>query len=390
MKAVAIIPARGGSKGVPGKNLKRIGGISLVGRAVRAAQGAASIDQIFVSTDDDDIAAEAKNYGAQVIWRPASISGDAASSESAILHSLEEIFEALGRYPETTVFIQCTSPFIESRELEGALRKMDAEGADSLLSVVPSHAFIWREDASQGAFGINHDKSIRKRRQELEPEYRETGAFYMFNTHGFIESKHRFFGKTVLYVLESDNPLEIDSLEDLEMARLFEGKQNGGLKVPFVPQGIVFDFDGVFTNNKVLTHQDGTESVVCDRSDGMGLSMAKALGIRMLILSKERNPVVLSRAKKVGIEVMHGVDDKPTLLKRWASENGLNPAELYFVGNDINDVACLELVGCGVVVADAYQCAVDAADLKLSKPGGHGAIRELIELIIEKKNNENS
>ena len=147
-------------------------------------------------------------------------------------------------------------------------------------------------------------------------------------------------------------------------------------------EGIAFDFDGVFTDNRVYVMQNGEEAVVCDRSDGMGISMLRGAGIPMVVISTEANPVVSARCKKLQLEVRQGIDDKLPVLKAWAAENQLDLERIVFVGNDINDVDCLQAAGFGVVVADAYPVATDAADLRLTKNGGRGAVRELVDRLL--------
>ena len=145
-------------------------------------------------------------------------------------------------------------------------------------------------------------------------------------------------------------------------------------------KAIAFDFDGVFTDNRVYVMQTGEEAVVCDRSDGMGISMLRKVGIPLIIISTEKNPVVAVRAAKLNIDVLQGIENKLPVLSQWAAENQLSIEQVAFIGNDINDVDCLNAVGLGIAVADAYPVAVDAADYVLTKNGGQGAVREIADL----------
>ena len=145
-------------------------------------------------------------------------------------------------------------------------------------------------------------------------------------------------------------------------------------------KAIAFDFDGVFTDNRVYVTQNGEETVACDRSDGMGISMLRKTGIPLIIISTEKNPVVAVRGAKLQLEVLQGIDDKLPTLSNWAAGHDLVLADVAFVGNDINDVECLAGAGLGVVVADAYPVAADAADLQLNRDGGRGAVREIADL----------
>jgi N-acylneuraminate cytidylyltransferase len=145
---------------------------------------------------------------------------------------------------------------------------------------------------------------------------------------------------------------------------------------------LVLDFDGVFTDNRVIVDQDGRESVICDRGDGWLLSHLKKTGLPILILSTETNPVVQARADKLGIPCLQGIPEKGVALKGWAAGRGIDLAHLVYLGNDINDLDCLELAGCGVITADAHPSVRQVADLVLQNRGGHGALRELCEMIL--------
>jgi YrbI family 3-deoxy-D-manno-octulosonate 8-phosphate phosphatase len=150
-------------------------------------------------------------------------------------------------------------------------------------------------------------------------------------------------------------------------------------------QAVVFDFDGVFTDNRVIVSSTGEEFVVCDRGDGMGTGLLKNAGIKMLILSKEQNSVVSARAKKLNLEVIQGCDDKLPELIKWMEANGVLPDNTAYVGNDINDLECLEHVVLGVIPSDAHQSIRASAQWTLSCKGGRGAIRELADVIIDAK-----
>jgi 3-deoxy-D-manno-octulosonate 8-phosphate phosphatase (KDO 8-P phosphatase) len=143
---------------------------------------------------------------------------------------------------------------------------------------------------------------------------------------------------------------------------------------------IAFDFDGVFTDNTVFVFQDGTEAVRCFRSDGIGLQKLKNLGIETVIISTEANPVVSSRARKLKIRCIQDCQDKRAVLEDIANEMGITLREVAFVGNDINDLSCLECVALPIVVQDAYQDVVATALFQTSRPGGHGAVREICDL----------
>ncbi len=160
------------------------------------------------------------------------------------------------------------------------------------------------------------------------------------------------------------------------------GKKRPEPSLPETIALIVFDFDGVFTDNKVYTAQNGDESVMCDRRDGLGIDMLREAGVEMFILSKERNPVVAARAKKLNLAVKGGCDDKATFLNAYFEERDINPADVIYMGNDLNDLEAMKCVGFSVAPADSHPEILKIADLVTPEPGGHGAIRNLAELVL--------
>jgi len=150
-------------------------------------------------------------------------------------------------------------------------------------------------------------------------------------------------------------------------------------------KAVAFDFDGVFTDNAVYIDEDGREFVRCSRADGIGLKKLKDIGIITIILSSEPNPIVLKRANKLKIECINNLDDKGNAFKSWLHSIGISAANAVFVGNDINDMECLDSAGCAVVPADAVNEVKEKADIILKNKGGQGAVRELCELIIRIK-----
>jgi YrbI family 3-deoxy-D-manno-octulosonate 8-phosphate phosphatase len=152
-------------------------------------------------------------------------------------------------------------------------------------------------------------------------------------------------------------------------------------------RAIAFDFDGVFTDNRVWISENGQESVACWRSDGLGIAHLRKLGIPMTIISTEKNPVVSARSAKLCITCVQGLDDKLDAFRQFADANGLSLEDVAFVGNDVNDQACLEAAGCAIVPADAHPLVKRTAHIVLKCPGGFGAVREICDLISEIQEN---
>ena len=386
MDCLVVIPARGGSKGIPRKNILPLNDKPLIAYNIEQARRSRQVSRVVVSTDDAEIGEVARHYGAEVIWRPAEISGDTASSESALLHALEYLQQAEGYQPDLLVFLQCTSPLTLADDIDGTIQALLDQGADSALAAIPFHYFIWQVGEDGEASGINHDKRYRPLRQERQPQYLESGAVYAMRVPGFLQARHRFFGKTALYLMPVERRLEIDDTVDFKIAEMLmrEQVQEGRLQaLPKKIAALVLDFDGVITDNKVVVFQDGSEAVIADRSDGWGLGQLRETGLPILVLSTEANPVVSARASKLKLPCLQGLRDKWSALKSWLDEHGIDPAQVIYIGNDDNDLTCMANVGFIVAPADAYPRVLEIANLVLERNGGDGAVRELCDRLLQ-------
>lgn len=356
----------------------------MIAYSIEAALAAPSINRVVVSTDDEESARVAKSFGAEVVMRPSEISGDDSASETALLHTLDHLERHEQYVPALLVFLQCTSPLTAPEDVEGTIQTLLREDADCAFTVTPFHHFIWKVENGH-AVGVNHDHRVRLMRQQREPEYLETGAVVVMKSDGFLKAKHRFFGKTVMHVMPSERVLEIDEPADLTLAEermAHISYRRRARQLPTDVEGIVFDFDGVFTDNKVYVLQDGTECVRCDRGDGLGIGMLKSAGIPMLVLSKERNPVVQARCDKLGLECIQATDDKLAALRAWAGGKKMPLEHVMYVGNDLNDMECMTTVGFSACPADAHPDIRAISQLVLQHNGGDGAIRELTEMVM--------
>jgi N-acylneuraminate cytidylyltransferase len=296
-----------------------------------------------------------------VIDRPADLSGDAASSESALTHAIETLRAVHGLSFERIVFLQATSPLRREGEVDAAVSLFEAEKADSLVSVCASHDFLWtsRPGSSLGE-PVNYDPLRRPRRQDMAPQFRENGSLYVFSASGYERHRCRLFGRIALHEMPAMMSLQIDSPEDWIMLEAVAGAHRAAQASPDFERVklVVFDFDGVMSDNRVLVMQDGTEGALCNRS------------------------VVGARCRKLGLECHQGIDDKITRLRELVASRGLTMADVAYVGNDINDLACMREVGLPIAVADAYPPVLAVAKMITSKPGGCGAVREVCDALI--------
>lgn len=378
MNAVAVIPARGGSKGLPRKNVRLLCGKPLIAWTIEAARRAETIGRVIVSTDDAEIASISANYGAEVVRRPPDLSGDGSPSEGTLLHTLRHI----GMDNGILVFLQCTSPLTLPEDIDGTVRSLRS-GADSAFTAAPRHRFTWQR-TPDGAVPVGHQKSYRPMRQEMKDQFEEVGAVYAMRVAGFMQAQHRFPGKTVIYEIPGERSFEIDEETDFVIVEALMRRRLAQDKAACLPaqvDALVMDFDGVLTDNRVHVSEAGVESVVCHRGDGWAIGRMRASGMRLLVLTNETNPAVRRRCEKLGVECMVTQDKLPAM-QAWLRRHGIPRETTCYIGNDEPDVPCMQFVGCAVVPADAHASALAAAHIVLATPGGRGCIRELADLLL--------
>ena len=217
---IAVIPARGGSKGVPGKNLRHIKGTPLIAHTIRAARRAELIDKVVVSSDDNEILAVSRANGAIAIKRPEELATDEAPTETALEHTVKTL-EEQGDEIRLVILLQCTSPLRDEHDIVDALIQLESDNADSLLSVCSTHAFFWKKDIITGDAIPQYDFKNRPRRQDFTSEdrvYRENGAIYITKRDILMNQHNRLGGKITLYIMPEHMSMEIDSEFDLWLA----------------------------------------------------------------------------------------------------------------------------------------------------------------------------
>lgn len=381
---LAIIPARGGSKGIPRKNVRLLGGKPLLAYSVEHALQARQVNRTIVSTDDSEIAEIARQYGAEVLVRPPELATDTSSTESVLLHALSVLEQDEGYVPSLLILLQPTSPLRQPEDIDNAIDTFNTAGADSLFSCYHSHAFHWKLQDDRPV-SINYDYHHRPRRQDMAPEYIENGSIYITRPEILKQYENRLEGRICLYEMDFLDSFEVDAEEDFLLIEQLLHLQYRNLAIEKL-RGVrllVLDFDGVMTDNRVLVSQDGVESVMCNRGDGMGIERLRHAGIPVVVISKESNPVVSARCSKLGIPCFQNMADKLPTLKQLAGEHNVELCKVAYVGNDLYDIACVQAVGVGVAVADAYPEVKAAADIITRAAGGEGAVREICDLILE-------
>ncbi|HCK64744.1 MAG TPA: hypothetical protein DHW49_00630 [Anaerolineae bacterium] len=404
---LALIPARGGSKGIPRKNIRSFAGYPLIAWSIAAAKESKLVTRIIVSTDDEEIASVAKEWGAEAPFlRPAEISQDKTTDLPVFEHALKWLEDVEGYRPDIIIQLRPTSPIRPKGMVDDAIRILqNHKDADCVRGVVVAgqNPFkMWRfngEDKPLNPLleveGIKEPYNAP--RQILPPVYWQTGHIDVIRTSTIAEKKSLTGDVIYPLVIDSKYTVDIDTLSDWAKyeALVYSGLEivSPGKDRKQMPENIkliICDFDGVVTDNSVITDQDGKESVLASRSDSMHIKTLKEKGIEFLILSSEPNNVVQARAKKMGVESIHGVgmQDKGRVMREILEKKNIKAENVIYLGNDLNDLPCFEIAGWSVAVADAYPEVIRAADFVLTKNGGHGAIRELCEIILNRRQND--
>lgn len=400
---LALIPARGGSKGIPRKNIRSFAGYPLIAWSIAAAKQSSLVTRVIVSTDDEEIAAVAREWGAETPFlRPAELAQDKTTDLPVFEHALKWLEDVEGYRPDVIVQLRPTSPARPLTLLDDAIRiLLEHADADCVRGVVPAaqNPFkMWRFNGEGKPLNplleVNGiPEPYNAPRQILPPVYWQTGHIDAIRTATIINKKSLTGDVIYPLLIDSKYTVDIDTLPDWAKyeALVYSGLEmvSPGKPRKFMPETIklvIFDFDGVITDNLVITNQDGRESVTACRSDSMHLKTLRAKGIELMILSSEPNPVVMARAKKIGLEAIHGVgmQDKGRVMREVLEQKNIKPENVIYVGNDLNDLPCFEVGGWNVAVADAYPEVIRAADYVLTKTGGHGAVREVCELILNR------
>ena len=213
---VSIIPARGGSKAIPKKNIVDFLGNPLIEYTIEQSKSCERIDETYVSTDDEEIAEVSRGAGAVVIDRPTEIAGDFASTEDALLHTLD-VIRADGVHPNTVALLQCTSPLRQGGDIAATLELVEEDRFDSALTCCEDHKFYWEISEQDVAEPINYDPKNRSMRQNLSKRYQENGSVYAVRTEVLEGEECRLGGDIGIHEMPETHSFEIDTYEDLEI-----------------------------------------------------------------------------------------------------------------------------------------------------------------------------
>ena len=400
-EVLVIVPARGGSKSIPRKNIKLFASHPLLSYSIAAGVQAELVNRVIVSTDDEEIATVARQSGAEVPFiRPVELAQDHTPDLPVFKHALNWLQVEQSYTPDVVVQLRPTSPVRPRGCVDRAITLLlDTPEADSVRGVVPSGQNpykMWRLMEGGGMRPLmdgEFKEPYNMPRQQLPDTYWQTGHIDAIRV-STIQSKNSMSGEKIFpLVVDSSYSVDIDTSRDWVRAEWLV--QQGNLDMVFpgaTPRSfpervelVVLDFDGVLTDNRVWVDGDGREMIAANRGDGWGIAKLTELGIEVLILSTETNPVVTARAKKLKLDVEQGISDKASALKNVLEIRKIDPQYVIYVGNDVNDLPCFPLVGYAFSVQDAHPDVLRAADYVLASEGGHGAVREVCDMI-QKRN----
>lgn len=400
-EVLAIIPARGGSKGILRKNIRNFAGYPLIAYSIAAGLQSELVTRVIVSTDDEEIACVAREFGAETPFlRPAELAQDQSTDLPLFEQALQWLRENEGYIPDAVVQLRPTSPIRPVSLVDDAVRLLlDTPDADCVRGVVSAGQNpykMWQINPDSGRMspllkveGIAEPYNAP--RQALPAAYWQTGHIDAIRTRTILE-KHSLTGDVILpLIIDSRYTVDIDNLSDwaryenvvysANLAMVTPGNRRRPL--PDDIRLLVLDFDGVVTDNHVYVDDEGKEMVMAYRSDSIGVQALQNAGIQVIVLSSEMNPVVTARCRKMGISAVQGVLDKPVILQEYLHQQMIKNEQVVYLGNDINDTPCFPLVGCAVVVADAQPEAIRQADRVLTRKGGFGAVREMCDIILQ-------
>lgn len=384
---IAFIPVRGGSKSIPLKNIKLFCGKPLVYWNLVALQNTSLVDKIVVATDSPVIKETVSSFyfnKVELYDRKAENACDTATTESVML----EYIEAKNISDDTTfMLVQATSPLTETSHFEEGLSLFNSGKYDSVLTCVRNYRFFWNDDGTSK----NYDYMKRPRRQNFQGVFMENGAFYINTVRNIKVFGNRLSGKIGIYEMPEYTATEIDEpddwiiLENLMQKHVLSKINSDYSKIKLV----ISDVDGVLTDGGMYYSENGDELKKFNTRDGMAFQILQEKGIKTAIITSENTCMVERRAKKMHIDCLkQGKRNQGKLeaAKEICDEFGIKLEETVFIGDDINDIELLSKVGFAFCPSDATNVIKNLNNIHvLSSQGGNGIIREVMELINNKK-----
>ncbi len=356
-----------------------IAGKPLVQWAIDSAIGCNKICKVYLSTDSKKIADICNLFGygkLEVIGRNPKSSTDEASTE-LVINEFAEKYEF-----ENLILIQPTSPLLMSQDIDNAIDIYEQKEADSLLSVVEQKRFVWQIKNDGFVQPVNYEPEYRPRRQDFEGFIVENGAIYITKKENFLRTGCRLSGNIAYYKMPERSYYEIDEPDDWEIVEHFLQ-----CKVPSNPHPIklfLTDVDGVLTDSGMYYSEKGDELKKFSTHDGKGIELLRKAGIKTGLITSEETNIVKNRADKLKVDYLYqGVNHKLLIAKQICLKEGIDLADVAYIGDDINDIELLNNVGLAACPSNATTDVKKIGGIiNLNRSGGNGAVREFIEIIL--------
>lgn len=380
MSVVALVPARGGSRGIPGKNVKPICGRPLIYWSLRALERVAAVDRIVVTTDCPTIRRTVLGFRldkVEVFDRdPATATADAPTDDA--------IFDFVERDDldpsDTLLLVRATAPLTRRRDFVVALDRFEDSGADSLVTAVRSRRFLWTPDGT----AQNHDPARRPRRDAFEGQLTENEAFYIARVGALREAGHRLPGRVAVHEMPAHTAVALDELDDWDVVEALMRRHV--LSPDLASRNIrlvLSDVDGVMTDGGVYVGESGEDLKLFHARDGAAIERLRAAGFRTGIVTGEITELVSRRADAIGADHVHqGIRDKLATVEAICESEGIELSQCCYIGDDVDDLAVLGAVGLAACPADAIESVRRAVHYVCERGGGEGCVRELADLLI--------
>jgi len=379
MSIIAFIPARGGSKSIPKKNIKIFCGKPLIFWNLQELQ-TSNVDEIIIATDSDEIKSVVNSFNfskVKVYDRSNENAQDTSSTESVML---EYISNAKLSDEDVFMLVQATSPFTQTSHFNEGLELF--KQYDSILTCCESKRFSWRNGKA-----LNYDINKRPRRQDFQGTLIENGAFYISSIADIKSTKNRISGDIGIYQMPEYTYTEIDEVEDWIVAELLmkrfvlknQTKDFSKIKL------FLSDVDGVLTDAGMYYTESGDEFKKFCTYDGMGFQLLQKTGIKVGILTTEDRDLNRRRAKKLGLDFdFHGAKDKLQIVKDLCDKENITLNEVAYIGDDVNCFSLLLNVGIAACPNNAVAKIKSIPNImQLKKNGGDGVVREFVELFLK-------
>jgi len=371
---VGIIPARGGSKGLPRKNIRDMAGYPLIYWTIEAAKNSKLLDDFYVSTDDVEIADIAQRFGAKVLIRSPELAKDDTTTLAVLIDIVNNKISC-----DEVMVLQPTSPLRNPDTIDECIIEFRAGKFDTLAT-----GFYTKI--------IEYASHQNMRRQDIKGFFYDDGNVYIIKAD--LIKQNRWYGDNICRKVldrelnyEIDDPIDFKIIESLLRDRLNEGKQPFSIYEKL--KGIklfAMDVDGVLTDAGMYYSERGDELKKFNTHDGKGIELIKNLGIKTAIITSENTKIVEQRAKKLKVDfIFQGIKDKAHVIGELAGLLKISMDEIAYIGDDVNDVSALEIVGLPITVKNASEENKAISQIIIPLNGGEGCVRYICDMIINSK-----